>query len=85
MLPGLILTHALEGDDTAYGLALYPVPSRDPNDPLLVSICLNREQTQRLNVVVSSSGQDGRNTLFCCSCRPIPSSQTAPCLVQVFT
>lgn len=26
---------AVEGDDTAYGQALYPVPSDDPNDPLL--------------------------------------------------
>lgn len=25
----------MEGDDTAYGQALYPVPSEDPNDPLL--------------------------------------------------
>jgi hypothetical protein len=25
-----------EGDDTAYGQALYPVPAEDPNDPLQV-------------------------------------------------
>lgn len=25
-----------EGDDTAYGLALFPVPANDPNDPLQV-------------------------------------------------
>ena len=24
----------IEGDDTAYGQALFPVPAEDPNDPL---------------------------------------------------
>jgi len=33
-LPGTVNLQALEGDDTAYGQALYPVPSEDPNDPL---------------------------------------------------
>ncbi|KEQ59201.1 putative MFS transporter [Aureobasidium melanogenum CBS 110374] len=33
-LPGTVNLRALEGDDTAYGQALYPVPSEDPNDPL---------------------------------------------------
>jgi hypothetical protein len=33
-LPGTVNLQALEGDDTAYGQALYPVPSDDPNDPL---------------------------------------------------
>ncbi|OIW29101.1 MFS general substrate transporter [Coniochaeta ligniaria NRRL 30616] len=28
------LTLNIEGDDSAYGLALYPIPSDDPNDPL---------------------------------------------------
>jgi hypothetical protein len=26
-----------EGDDTAYGQALFPIPAEDPNDPLQVS------------------------------------------------
>jgi hypothetical protein len=25
-----------EGDDTAYGQALFPIPAEDPNDPLQV-------------------------------------------------
>lgn len=33
-LPGTVNLQALEGDDTVYGQALYPVPSEDPNDPL---------------------------------------------------
>jgi hypothetical protein len=32
------LIHALEGDDTAYGQALFPVPAEDPNDPLQASV-----------------------------------------------
>ncbi|RFU25814.1 hypothetical protein B7463_g10517, partial [Scytalidium lignicola] len=34
-LPGTVNLQAIEGDDTAYGQALFPVPSEDPNDPLL--------------------------------------------------
>ena len=33
--PGTVYLKAAEGDDTAYGQALYPVPSADLNDPLL--------------------------------------------------
>ncbi|GES57480.1 putative MFS transporter [Aspergillus terreus] len=33
-IPGTVDLTAAEGDDTAYGQALYPVPSEDPNDPL---------------------------------------------------
>ncbi|KAK4958050.1 hypothetical protein LTR10_004475 [Elasticomyces elasticus] len=33
-VPGTVNVQALEGDDTAYGQALYPVPADDPNDPL---------------------------------------------------
>ncbi|KAF2683172.1 putative MFS transporter [Lentithecium fluviatile CBS 122367] len=33
-LPGTVNLQAAEGDDTAYGQALYPVPAEDPNDPL---------------------------------------------------
>ncbi|KAF2654679.1 serine/threonine kinase 16 [Lophiostoma macrostomum CBS 122681] len=33
-LPGTYDLKAAEGDDTAYGQALYPVPAEDPNDPL---------------------------------------------------
>lgn len=33
-LPGTVDLRAVEGDDTAYGQALYPVPAEDPNDPL---------------------------------------------------
>jgi hypothetical protein len=29
-----LLTFWIEGDDTAYGQALFPVPAEDPNDPL---------------------------------------------------
>ena len=39
---------ALEGDDTAYGQALYPVPSEDPNDPLQWS---NSKKTMILIIV----------------------------------
>ena len=35
-IPGTVDLTAAEGDDTAYGQALYPVPSEDPNDPLQV-------------------------------------------------
>ncbi|PVH68349.1 MFS general substrate transporter [Cadophora sp. DSE1049] len=34
-IPGTIDQNAQEGDETAYGLALWPIPSKDPNDPLL--------------------------------------------------
>ncbi|CAI6342549.1 unnamed protein product [Periconia digitata] len=33
-LPGTVNLKASDGDDTAYGQALYPVPAEDPNDPL---------------------------------------------------
>ncbi|KAL2023287.1 hypothetical protein VTK56DRAFT_3025 [Thermocarpiscus australiensis] len=33
-IPGTVDLTAKEGDDTAYGQALYPVPAEDPNDPL---------------------------------------------------
>ncbi|TKX18395.1 MFS transporter-like protein 172 [Elsinoe australis] len=33
-LPGTVDMRAVEGDDTGYGQALYPVPADDPNDPL---------------------------------------------------
>ncbi|OAA63700.1 Major facilitator superfamily domain, general substrate transporter [Niveomyces insectorum RCEF 264] len=33
-IPGTVDLRAAEGDDTAYGQALYPVPAEDPNDPL---------------------------------------------------
>ncbi|OIW25368.1 MFS general substrate transporter [Coniochaeta ligniaria NRRL 30616] len=33
-IPGTVNLKALEGDDTAYGQALFPVPAEDPNDPL---------------------------------------------------
>ena len=49
----------LEGDDTAYGQALFPVPAEDPNDPLQV-----RYEKLVMKVVVilisCDSGQDGR-------------------------
>lgn len=35
-IPGTVNLRAIEGDDTAYGQAYYPVPSTDPNDPLQV-------------------------------------------------
>jgi hypothetical protein len=47
-LPGTVNLQALEGDDTAYGQALYPVPSEDPNDPLLWS---NSKKTMILIIV----------------------------------
>ncbi|KAJ8123543.1 hypothetical protein ONZ43_g540 [Nemania bipapillata] len=33
-IPGTVNVKAAEGDDTAYGQALFPVPAEDPNDPL---------------------------------------------------
>ncbi|KAK1051753.1 hypothetical protein LTR74_016681 [Friedmanniomyces endolithicus] len=33
-IPGTVDLRAAEGDDTAYGQALFPVPAEDPNDPL---------------------------------------------------
>ncbi|OCL05550.1 MFS general substrate transporter [Glonium stellatum] len=33
-IPGTVNLRATEGDDTAYGQALFPVPAEDPNDPL---------------------------------------------------
>ncbi|KAF4627882.1 hypothetical protein G7Y89_g10268 [Cudoniella acicularis] len=33
-IPGTVNLQAVEGDDTAYGQALFPVPADDPNDPL---------------------------------------------------
>ncbi|CAG8960576.1 hypothetical protein HYFRA_00013399 [Hymenoscyphus fraxineus] len=33
-IPGTVNLRAAEGDETAYGQALFPVPSDDPNDPL---------------------------------------------------
>ncbi|KAK0668382.1 major facilitator superfamily domain-containing protein [Cercophora samala] len=33
-IPGTVDLSVREGDDTAYGQALYPVPAEDPNDPL---------------------------------------------------
>ncbi|KAJ9626975.1 hypothetical protein H2203_003433 [Taxawa tesnikishii (nom. ined.)] len=33
-IPGTVDLRAAEGDDTAYGQALFPVPADDPNDPL---------------------------------------------------
>lgn len=32
-IPGTVNLRAIEGDDTAYGQALFPVPAEDPNDP----------------------------------------------------
>lgn len=32
-IPGTVNLAAAEGDDTAYGQALFPVPAEDPNDP----------------------------------------------------
>ncbi|KAI8624947.1 putative MFS transporter [Xylariaceae sp. FL1651] len=49
-IPGTVNVQVIEGDDTGYGQALFPVPAEDPNDPLqwsrfkkliiLVIICL---------------------------------------------
>ncbi|CAK7237351.1 hypothetical protein SCUCBS95973_009930 [Sporothrix curviconia] len=33
-VPGTVDLRVAEGDDTAYGQALFPVPAEDPNDPL---------------------------------------------------
>ncbi|KAH6675778.1 putative MFS transporter [Halenospora varia] len=33
-IPGTVNLQTVEGDDTAYGQALFPVPADDPNDPL---------------------------------------------------
>ncbi|GAP88033.1 putative mfs transporter protein [Rosellinia necatrix] len=33
-IPGTVNVKAIDGDDTAYGQALFPVPAEDPNDPL---------------------------------------------------
>ncbi|PKS08652.1 hypothetical protein jhhlp_005041 [Lomentospora prolificans] len=33
-VPGTVNLKAADGDDTAYGQALFPVPAEDPNDPL---------------------------------------------------
>ncbi|KAK3689714.1 major facilitator superfamily domain-containing protein [Podospora appendiculata] len=33
-IPGTVDLRIAEGDDSAYGQALYPVPAEDPNDPL---------------------------------------------------
>lgn len=33
-IPGTVNLQVVEGDDTAYGQALFPVPAEDPNDPL---------------------------------------------------
>ncbi|KAG9233653.1 putative MFS transporter [Amylocarpus encephaloides] len=33
-IPGTVNLRVAEGDDTAYGQALFPVPAEDPNDPL---------------------------------------------------
>ncbi|KXT00725.1 hypothetical protein AC578_8275 [Pseudocercospora eumusae] len=33
-VPGTVNLRAAEGDDTAFGQALFPVPASDPNDPL---------------------------------------------------
>ncbi|KAF7193122.1 putative MFS-type transporter [Pseudocercospora fuligena] len=33
-VPGTVNLRAAEGDDTAFGQALFPVPAEDPNDPL---------------------------------------------------
>jgi hypothetical protein len=32
-IPGTLNLAAVDGDDTAYGQALFPVPAEDPNDP----------------------------------------------------
>ncbi|KAF2965859.1 hypothetical protein GQX73_g7745 [Xylaria multiplex] len=33
-IPGTVNVKAVDGDDTGYGQALFPVPAEDPNDPL---------------------------------------------------
>ncbi|KAI0410405.1 putative MFS transporter [Xylaria grammica] len=33
-IPGTVNVQVVEGDDTGYGQALFPVPAEDPNDPL---------------------------------------------------
>jgi len=35
-VPGTVDLRAVEGEETHYGQALFPVPSSDPNDPLQV-------------------------------------------------
>ncbi|KAK5651848.1 hypothetical protein OQA88_11617 [Cercophora sp. LCS_1] len=37
-IPGTVDLSVKEGDDSAYGQALYPVPAEDPNDPLQWSV-----------------------------------------------
>jgi len=47
-IPGTVNLKAIEGDDTAYGQALFPVPADDPNDPLQWS---NKKKTTILILV----------------------------------
>lgn len=44
---------AAEGDDTAYGQALYPVPADDPNDPLQVRFILQKTGREADSVEVA--------------------------------
>lgn len=48
-IPGTVNLQAAEGDDTAYGQALFPVPANDPNDPLQWS------QTRKILILVICS------------------------------
>ncbi|KAI0149546.1 putative MFS transporter [Xylariaceae sp. FL1272] len=57
---GTVNVQAVEGDDTAYGQALFPVPAEDPNDPLQWS----RVKKLMILIIICTYSFLGNSALF---------------------
>ena len=74
-IPGTVDVQAVEGDDTAYGQALFPVPAEDPNDPLQVGSAISH--VCRISCSPIGSGRSGKRTRCSSSVPCTRSSATA--------
>jgi hypothetical protein len=78
-IPGTVDLSAVEGDDTAYGQALYPVPAEDPNDPLQVCSSIgNAPSATRTDAIWKRSGLSGKRTPYSSLSHFTLFSETAP-------
>lgn len=55
---------AIEGDDTAYGQALFPVPAEDPNDPLQASNPVNMAAVAWTDMFPVAGVEEGRRAHY---------------------
>jgi hypothetical protein len=65
-VPGTVNLKAVEGDDTGYGQALFPVPAEDPNDPLQVSqrLVLYRQDERRCTDLMCLQWANWKKTMI---------------------